>query len=64
MERPTYTMPDWMTEQIDARRSKNENCSKYVRRAVMARFLAEDADEWEAPEIQPDRIHLKEVPEP
>jgi len=44
-----------MDEEIESRKADGEPKSHYVRKALQARFNAENADEWNAPELkQPD----------
>ncbi|MXV62101.1 ribbon-helix-helix protein, CopG family [Natronorubrum sp. JWXQ-INN-674] len=51
MAHPTFSMPDEMLEDLEERvEEADSNRSRYVREALVARFQAEDDDEWEAPE--------------
>jgi len=55
MANPSISWPDWMDEEIESRKADGEPKSHYVRKALQARFNAENADEWNAPELkQPD----------
>jgi len=51
MEKPSVALPAGMIEEIEERRSKNSNRSEYIREALQARFDAEDAGEWETPDL-------------
>ena len=50
MARPSFTMPDEMLDDLEERLPEDGNKSRYVREALVARFEAEDAGEWETPE--------------
>lgn len=58
MLRPSISVPEWMWLEVDKRRESDEvsddfeDRSAYVRAALMARFEAEDAGEWETPEVE------------
>jgi len=43
-------MPDWMLTEIDRRNTRNDR-SRWVREAIQARMIAEDAGEWTTPEM-------------
>lgn len=64
MAKPSISVPDRMWEEVDERRDSDETSdtfedrSAYVRGALLARFAAEDAGEWERPEED----ELEEVP--
>lgn len=57
MVKPSISVPDWMWDEVDERRDSDETSdsfedrSAYVRGALLARFAAEDAGEWERPEV-------------
>lgn len=42
----SITLNDTMVAEIHERREKGSNRSEYIRDALIARFAAEDADEW------------------
>lgn len=50
--KPSVSMPDWMPDEIEARREKGESRSEYIRDAIRSRFEAEDAGDWESPEYE------------
>jgi len=47
MQKPSFTMPSWMLDEIEDRREKGTSRSEYVREAAKARFREEDAGSWE-----------------
>ena len=47
MANPSISLPDDMVEEIDDRRHSTVYRSEWIREAVMARFLLEDAGSWE-----------------
>lgn len=54
MEGTTITFPPWMVSEIDNRIDRSGGRSRYVREAVQARMDAEDAGEWDTPEVDLD----------
>jgi Arc/MetJ-type ribon-helix-helix transcriptional regulator len=52
MEKPSVSLPQSMLDEIEERRPKGSNRSEYIRESVLARFEAEDADEWERPDLE------------
>lgn len=52
-KKASVSWPDWMDQEIDRRKVAGLPTSRYVQEALQARFDAEDADEWETPQIEP-----------
>jgi len=49
MKRPSVTMPEWMTDEIEARRPKGVSRSEYIRDSLKRRFEQEDEGTWNSP---------------
>lgn len=55
MVNPSISYPEWMDDEIERRKSDGEPKSHYVRKAVQARFDAEDNGDWVSPDLKPPK---------
>ena len=53
MANPSLSYPDWKDDEVERRKLDGLPKSHYIREAIQARFNAEDAGEWDTPEIEP-----------